>query len=769
MLCEQCESTYLFVTKEDIYKWRFTCETITVLQIGECILNGYSLKVSSSQKIGVVGKDRRPRTKAPASDNPSTARQYDHLRNYDSIRNLSSGFMTEESSPDAASKKELGNEFFKQKKFKEAIDCYSRSIALSPTAVSYANRGMAYLKIRRFQVAEDDCTEALNLDDRYIKAYSRRSTARKELGKLKESMEDAEFAMRLEPLNQEIKKQYAEAKSLYEKFAFGNCKCSWLKMLSTLTNINFGTFMNPDEEPAEILKKASGSLKNSMQGVQKEGKSKVEGNGRDGGIQSVSSSSHKMGAAAIQGRNKDKLTVGRQKREDKGVYEELIPAFDGLLRSKICHSDHSWGSPSTNAKFMDSDGQVPARTPMSVVEAESKSKRGKGREADASSDDAMQSSGMSNSRNHKKQELKASVQELAAQAASLAKIEAAKNITPPNSAYQFEVSWRGLAGDHTLQARLLKVTSPVALPQIFKNALSAPILIEIIRCIVTFFCEEMDLAVKYLENLAKVSRFDMIIMCLSSTDKTGISTRYGMIYFAAMQPQWSMRRGLINCSLDTAPNNDAADENLEHMFFQCPDLQRIWRGSPLGLDFNFGAPMIFTDWLENWRRDRNSVASCDNPLDCHQTIALAKELHSSSFKERLVEDEDKFVVDGSWRAADQSAGIAWVCYNGYQEKVAHRSAKLVLPSTFAAEAKACLDALQWAREKGMLCIIICTDSQQLLAALKENSNVDWLLSTIIKDICYYGRYFNVIIVSKVDRSVVKPTHNLAYCVNDFPT
>ncbi|CAL5402045.1 unnamed protein product [Camellia sinensis] len=612
------------------------------------------------------------------------------LRNYDSIRNLSSGFMTEESSPDAASEKELGNEFFKQKKFKEAIDCYSRSIALSPTAVAYANRGMAYLKIRRFQEAEDDCTEALNLDDRYIKAYSRRSTARKELGKLKESMEDAEFAMRLEPLNQEIKKQYAEAKSLYEKFAF----------------VTFDDVAGGDEAKQdfmeEILKKASGSLTNSMQGVQKEGKSKVEVNGHDGGIQSVSSSSHKMGAAAIQDHNK--------------VYMRssflLLMVYD-LARKYVVVGSMTVGGAILNLE-VDSDGEVPARTPMSVGEAESKSTRGKGREADASSDDAMQSSGihdqglnknshpsqsgikhgnacccavkMSNSRNHKKQELKASVQELAAQAASLAKIEAAKNITPPNSAYQFEVSWRGLAGDHTLQARLLKVcnvTSPVALPQIFKNALSAPILIEIIRCIATFFCDEMDLAVKYLQNLAKVSRFDMIIMCLSSTDKTAISTRYGMMYFAAMQPQWSMRRGLINCSLDTAPNND--------------------------------------------------------------------------------------VKTSSWRAADQSAGIAWVCYNGYQEKVAHRSAKLVLPSTFAAEAKACLDALQWAREKGMLCIIICTDSQQLLAALKENSNVDWLLSTIIKDICYYGRYFNVIIVSKVDRSVVKPTHNLAYCVNDFPT
>jgi tetratricopeptide (TPR) repeat protein len=42
-----------------------------------------------------------------------------------------------------------GNEFFKQKKFKEAIDCYSRSIAFSPTAVAYANRAMAHIKLRR--------------------------------------------------------------------------------------------------------------------------------------------------------------------------------------------------------------------------------------------------------------------------------------------------------------------------------------------------------------------------------------------------------------------------------------------------------------------------------------------------------------------------------------------------------------------------------------------------------------------------------------------
>jgi len=42
-----------------------------------------------------------------------------------------------------------GNELFKQKKYREAIECYSRSIVLSPTSVVFANRAMAYIKVKR--------------------------------------------------------------------------------------------------------------------------------------------------------------------------------------------------------------------------------------------------------------------------------------------------------------------------------------------------------------------------------------------------------------------------------------------------------------------------------------------------------------------------------------------------------------------------------------------------------------------------------------------
>ncbi|KAJ4969557.1 hypothetical protein NE237_016258 [Protea cynaroides] len=264
------------------------------------------------------GGNKEPSSKfLPADYLRNNAHGYDFSRNFGAISHMSRGLLAEEDSPDATSEKELGNEYFKQKKFKEAIDCYSRSIALLATAVAFANRAMAYLRIRRFEEAENDCTEALNLDDRYVKAYSRRATARKELGKFKASMEDSEFALGLEPHNQGLKKQYNEAKALYER---------------------------------EILKKVSTVVENSIQGAPK------------------------------------------------------VAAKGDLQRGHLFSS--------TSQKS----------------------------ESDST-----------------KKQLGTSVQELASRAASRAMAEAAKNITTPKSAYQFEVSWRGLSGDPALQACLLKV------------------------------------------------------------------------------------------------------------------------------------------------------------------------------------------------------------------------------------------------------------------------------------------------------------------------
>ncbi|KAJ7977859.1 RNA polymerase II-associated protein 3 [Quillaja saponaria] len=399
---------------------------------------------SSSRNTGLVSEDSTSRRETSKHDySRSTSGKYDFLKKNNADNRFNSSYITEDV-PDAASEKELGNEYFKQKKFKEAVDCYSRSIALSPSAVAYANRAMAYLKLRRYQEAEDDCTEAVNLDDRYIKAYSRRATARKELKKLKQSVEDAEFALRLEPNNQEVKKQYNETKSLYDK---------------------------------ELLQKVSGALRSSVPEKVDNSETKVNGHG----VCPVSSTSQKSRVAEVQ----DQTKVN--------------------------------------------DPQFPGKASVIVEEVDKKNMRPGGR-IEGKQMDNSQRDGISNStvdivkRNQRtsKQEVKASVEELASRAAARAKAEAAKNITAPTSAYQFEISWRGLAGDLALQACLLKAISPHALPEVFKSSLSATLLLDIIKCIASFFTEEMGLAIDYLKHLTKVPRFDLLIMFLSSKDRDGI-------------------------------------------------------------------------------------------------------------------------------------------------------------------------------------------------------------------------------------------------------
>ncbi|XP_047306910.1 RNA polymerase II-associated protein 3 [Impatiens glandulifera] len=421
------------------------------LQDWESTVKDKDKKLKSQAKKGEnmvenFGKNKIPVKRVSPSDNSNTTRQSDFLKNYNSIEQLSSSLMKEESSPSAASEKDLGNDYFKQKKFKEAIECYSRSIGLSPTAVAYANRAMGYIKVKRFQEAEHDCTEALNLDDRYIKAYSRRSTVRKELGKLKESMDDAEFALRLEPQNQELKKQHAEVRALYQK---------------------------------ALLEKASGSLKKSVQGEQNARKSKVAILENAGPIQSVSNASQKPGISTIQ--NDDKKEISGIKAETRTLRAD---------KQEVTALHENVGTESKMAKNTKKPGK----------------------------------------------QLKESVLDLATRASSLVMVEAAKNITPPNTAYQFESTWRRLSGDRTLQVNLLKVTPPTALPQIFKHALSASMLIDMVRSIAILFSEEMDLAVRYLENLTSISRFDTIIMCLSSADQAELDSTWKEVFGKSVTP-----------------------------------------------------------------------------------------------------------------------------------------------------------------------------------------------------------------------------------------
>ncbi|KAL1327922.1 hypothetical protein HN51_037907 [Arachis hypogaea] len=112
--------------------------------------------------------------------------------------------------------KEKGNQAYKDKQWQKAIGFYSEAIKLSGNnATYYSNRAQAYLEHGSYLQAEADCTKAINLDKKNVKAYFRRGTAREMLGYYKDAIDDFKYALVLEPTN---KRAAAAAERLRKLF-----------------------------------------------------------------------------------------------------------------------------------------------------------------------------------------------------------------------------------------------------------------------------------------------------------------------------------------------------------------------------------------------------------------------------------------------------------------------------------------------------------------------------------------------------------------------
>jgi len=113
--------------------------------------------------------------------------------------------------------KDLGNDFFKKGKYKEAVDAYTKGIILDPkgfdTHLLYGNRALAYLNQNMWKEAEIDATVSVELNRTFTKGYFRRGTARVQLGNLRGALEDFERVVVLEPSNGEAQKKIQEIKA----------------------------------------------------------------------------------------------------------------------------------------------------------------------------------------------------------------------------------------------------------------------------------------------------------------------------------------------------------------------------------------------------------------------------------------------------------------------------------------------------------------------------------------------------------------------------
>ncbi|XP_061495857.1 RNA polymerase II-associated protein 3 [Rhineura floridana] len=108
----------------------------------------------------------------------------------------------------ALAEKEKGNNYFKKGNYDAAIECYTKGMNADPyNPVLPTNRSSAFFRLKKYSVAESDCSLALALNKNYTKAYTRRGAARFALQNFEGAKEDYEKALELDPNNFEAKSE----------------------------------------------------------------------------------------------------------------------------------------------------------------------------------------------------------------------------------------------------------------------------------------------------------------------------------------------------------------------------------------------------------------------------------------------------------------------------------------------------------------------------------------------------------------------------------
>lgn len=116
--------------------------------------------------------------------------------------------LSEERIEQSLIEKEKGNIMFKKGDYKRAVQYYTKGRKLDQTnPVFPLNRSMAFLKLKRYPEAENDCSICLSLSPKNVKALYRRGLARIGQKRYPEAKNDFEMAVVLDPSNSAAKEE----------------------------------------------------------------------------------------------------------------------------------------------------------------------------------------------------------------------------------------------------------------------------------------------------------------------------------------------------------------------------------------------------------------------------------------------------------------------------------------------------------------------------------------------------------------------------------
>uniref|UniRef100_A0A1B6MM46 Uncharacterized protein n=1 Tax=Graphocephala atropunctata TaxID=36148 RepID=A0A1B6MM46_9HEMI len=105
--------------------------------------------------------------------------------------------------------KQNGNDLFKSAQYRDSAHAYTQALRTCPLkydkdrAIFYSNRAAAKMKLELNESAIEDCTKALELDERYLKVLYRRAQLYEVTEKLDEALVDYNRLLEIDPLHKD--------------------------------------------------------------------------------------------------------------------------------------------------------------------------------------------------------------------------------------------------------------------------------------------------------------------------------------------------------------------------------------------------------------------------------------------------------------------------------------------------------------------------------------------------------------------------------------
>ena len=101
--------------------------------------------------------------------------------------------------------KDKGNGLVKEKKYKEALDCYTKAIEIDPKdPILYSNRSAMHLNLSEFDQALADAEKAISIKSDYAKAYLRKGKALEGLNKVEEALNAYKLGLEKDQSNAQL-------------------------------------------------------------------------------------------------------------------------------------------------------------------------------------------------------------------------------------------------------------------------------------------------------------------------------------------------------------------------------------------------------------------------------------------------------------------------------------------------------------------------------------------------------------------------------------